>query len=145
MIYFCHLFFLKEIYHRQIIERAYEALKADCRIYRPEDSGLMALMNKPVLHDHRMGPHDHTTTVQIDSFVHPSRGSDIGSNRHEIHFTGTAKATNHPPGYDGHIPFNTRNLRKQQHAGGGEARGVKNDLMLTQRTMGCCVLGYAGD
>jgi hypothetical protein len=56
---------------------------------------------------------------------------------------GTTKMTYQVPGYKGHIPTNMRNLRKMEHASGKTAHPVYNNLVLSQRGMGC-VLGYAG-
>jgi len=56
---------------------------------------------------------------------------------------GTTKCTNQIPGYTGHIPRNTRNLRKAEHAFGEQPHHVQNDLILTQANMGT-TLNYTG-
>lgn len=56
---------------------------------------------------------------------------------------GTTKCTNKLPGYTGHIPRNTRNLVKADHAFGEVPHPVRNDLILTQANMGT-TLNYTG-
>jgi hypothetical protein len=57
--------------------------------------------------------------------------------------SGTSKITDHTPGFRGHIPANMRNERKMEHGLGKSPHGVYNNLILSQRGMGC-VLGYTG-
>lgn len=57
--------------------------------------------------------------------------------------SGTSKNTQQLPGYLGHIPYNVRNDKKREHSDGRYVHPVINDLMLTQKGMGC-ILGYAG-
>jgi hypothetical protein len=60
-------------------------------------------------------------------------------------YAGTTKGTAQVPGYEGHIPRNTRNHRKLEHSDGRCVHPVQNSLLLTERGQGCgCMLGYTG-
>jgi len=57
-------------------------------------------------------------------------------------YAGTPISTGHIANYLGHVPKNLSNGRKIEHSK-GQSRPMKNDLLLTQRGLGC-VLGYSG-
>ena len=57
-------------------------------------------------------------------------------------YEGTPISTGHIPNYRGHVPRNLNNPRKKDQAH-GYARPIQNDLLLTQRGLGC-IGGYAG-
>lgn len=57
-------------------------------------------------------------------------------------YQGTSIAVGHVANYLGHIPKVMSNLRKLEHSK-GHARPKQNDLLLTQRGLGC-IGGYSG-
>jgi hypothetical protein len=59
-------------------------------------------------------------------------------------FLGTTKATDHLPGYGGHIPHNTYNLRKEDHSSGRTLRPQTCYLRLASERLGS-VPNYTGD
>ena len=58
-------------------------------------------------------------------------------------FIGTTKATEHPPGYGGHIPMNTYNLRKEEHSSGKTSHPQPCYLRLGSERLGS-VPNYTG-
>lgn len=58
-------------------------------------------------------------------------------------FIGTSKATRHPPGYGGHIPLNTYNKRKEEHAKGETCHANPSYLRLGSERLGS-VPNYTG-
>ncbi len=57
-------------------------------------------------------------------------------------YAGTPISTGHIPNYLGHVPSNLSNPKKRMQST-GHARPMQNDLLLTQRGLGC-IGGYAG-
>lgn len=58
-------------------------------------------------------------------------------------YSGTPISTGHIAGYLGHVPKKLSNERKIEHSL-GHSRPMQNNLLLTQRGLGC-VLGYSGN
>jgi hypothetical protein len=149
-----------------VIEQVIKAIESECIIHR-ELPPLIMLMNKPRTIDPNLGSLGESSTTYRDNFkdgkggtadpvtFSSSRKEDInyegpkeeigfGLNKaNKILYAGTSKGTYHLPGYRGHIPVNVRNERKAEHGCGKMPHPVVNDLILTQRGMGC-VLGYTG-
>lgn len=76
--------------------------------------------------------------VKIDDSYNPTK---TGTTR--FLFQGTTKYTDQLPGYCGHIPCNTANLRKELHSGGMKPRPQTCDLRLISERLGS-VPGYTG-
>lgn len=144
-----------------VVEKVYKAVDSECQFHN-ELPPLILLMNKPKAVDKNLGALGDMSTTYRDNFgrsgglsFSPSKKEDIyyekprteiGSdlnNSAKILYAGTTKGTHHLPGFRGHIPVNTRNTRKAEHGSGKVPHPVVNDLVLTQRGMGC-VLGYTG-
>lgn len=153
-----------EIYWKDfisVIEKVYKAIESECAIHH-DLPPLVLLMNKPREFDPNLGSVGDSSTTYRDNFngnhkfqfnntspkgLHYSTpkqeiGSDL-NNSAKILCAGTTKGTHHLPGYRGHIPTNVRNQKKAEHASGNVPHPVVNDLILTQRGMGC-VLNYTG-
>lgn len=86
---------------------------------------------KPVIYHPDNNPitKDKTTTIQTNREIKP------------LH-AGSAMSVQHIPGYLGHVPRNLSNPKKKDHSF-GQSRPMQNDLLLTQRGLGC-IGGYAG-
>lgn len=153
-----------------VFDKVTKAVEAECTV-RHDPPGLILLMNQPRLHDPKLGNLGDLSTTYRDNFngtkkfnfgeTSPSSSApgtpletlryeapreEIGNNLNnsaKILCAGTTLGTHHVPGYRGHIPSNVRNIRKADHASGKDPHPVVNDLILTQRNMGC-VLGYTG-
>jgi hypothetical protein len=149
-----------------VIEQVIKAIESECIIHR-ELPPLIILMNKPRTIDPNLGSLGELSTTYRDNFKDAKGGvgdrisfsslrkddinyekpkEEIGfglNNANKILYSGTSKGTYHLPGYRGHIPVNIRNERKAEHGCGKIPHPVVNDLVLTQRGMGC-VLGYTG-
>lgn len=117
-------------------------------------------MNQPKIVDRNLVSLGESSTTYRDNFnrnqdihFHPTEDfryeqthEEMGSNLDKaarVLAAGTTKVTYHVPGYRGHIPANVRNERKFHHSIAQTPKAVQNDLVLTQRGMGC-VLGYTG-
>jgi hypothetical protein len=144
-----------------VVFKVQNAIEAECA-YHKELPPLVMLMTKPKAVDPKLGALGGSTTTYRDNFngngnfafsstrqddlffekPHEEIGSGL-NNAAKILCAGTSKGTHHLPGYRGHIPVNIRNNRKADHGSGKDPHPVVNDLILTQRGMGC-VLGYTG-
>lgn len=141
------------------IERVIAAIEAEC-VRHHEPPPLVTLMNQPKIVDRNLVSLGESSTTYRDNFnrnqevqfhrveefgydkVQEEMGSSLDKAARVL-AAGTTKVTHHLPGYRGHIPANVRNERKFEHAIAKFAKPVQNDLVLTQRGMGC-VLGYTG-
>jgi len=144
----------------QIRSKVIQAIEAECARHR-DPPPLLTLMNQPKIVDRNLVSLGENSTTYRDNFnrtgdIHYRAQSEtfrfdkvqevVGSDMDKaarVLAAGTTKVTHHVPGYRGHIPANVRNERKLEHAIGKQAKAVQNDLVLTQRGMGC-VLGYTG-
>lgn len=120
---------------------------------------LVKLMSKPRLVDPGMGPIGGTSTVYLDTISSVAPGvEDMNQNQNtckspssflvvkanptsSLLNAGTPKQTLQLPGYQGHIPINNRNVKKNEHSFGADIHPVKNDLILTTKLS---ILGYSG-
>ena len=86
---------------------------------------------KPMIYNPDTNPitKDKSTLIQVPREIKPL-------------YAGTPISTGHIPNYLGHVPRNLSNPKKHDQAQ-GHARPVQNDLLLTQRGLGC-IGGYAG-
>jgi hypothetical protein len=86
---------------------------------------------KPMIYNPDTNPitKDPSTLIQVPREIKPL-------------YEGTPISTGHIPNYRGHVPRNLNNPRKKDQAH-GYARPIQNDLLLTQRGLGCRG-GYAG-
>jgi hypothetical protein len=144
-----------------VIDKVHAAVQSECNIHR-ELPPLIKLMNQPRSQDPQLGALGDLSSTYRDNFSkeliidyqsQPSEGFDfitpivpIGEHLNQsgkVLCAGTTKITHHIPGFRGHIPANLRNERKLKHACGKQAHDVYNNLILSQRGMGC-VLGYTG-
>lgn len=142
------------------MDKVNAAIGAETKI-KKEPPGLLILMNKPRTEDKGLHALGNLSSTYRDSFSDNSplefadHGGDmtftntqvelgIGLNKAaKVLCVGTTKGTYHIPGFRGHIPVNMRNPKKYEHGVGKEAHPVYNNLVLSQRGMGC-VLGYSG-
>jgi len=151
---------------KKIIHKAIKAADADCSVKR-EMPPLVQLMTKPRMHDKALGPFNQACTIYSDTYnfdgkaaqkklldemnqtIQPGNALLTQTRKMALNpatkvlCAGSVKGTNQLPGYCGHMPSNLRNQRKVEHSFGLEMRPTINNLMLTQRGMGC-VLGYQG-
>lgn len=86
--------------------------------------------------------HHHSTSKGITCEVKATRKMVLNPAT-EVLAKGTSKVTEQLPGYSGHISYNMSNERKLVHASGKFVHPTDNNLLLTQRGMGC-ILGYGG-
>lgn len=143
-----------------MLDRLHIALEAEAKVKR-DLPGLVVLMNKPRTEDKGLKALGEMSSTYRDSFSDNSP-LEFAGHRPEFTFTpteeevgaglnntakalcsGTTTGTYHIPGFRGHIPANMRNPVKFRHGMGKEAHPVYNNLVLSQRGMGC-VLGYSG-
>lgn len=144
-----------------MIELVDQAVDAESKIKR-ETPGLIILMNKPRTVDKNLIALGDLSSTYRDSFcgddqlkyderpqfhyerpeVECGGGSQLNKAARVL-ASGTLKSTYHIPGYRGHVPANIRNPKKYEHSQGRDVHPVYNNLVLSQRGMGC-VLGYTG-
>ena len=86
---------------------------------------------KPMIYNPDTNPitKDKSTLMQVPREIKPL-------------YAGSPISTGHIPNYLGHVPRNLSNPKKHEQAQ-GHARPIQNDLLLTQRGLGC-IGGYAG-
>lgn len=142
-----------------VIERVVAAIEAEC-VHKFDPPALLTLMNQPNIVDRNLVSLGASSTTYRDNFNrneeiqfnageefrYEQTREEMGSNLDKaarVLAAGTTKVTHHVPGFRGHIPMNTRNERKLEHSVAKTLKPVQNDLVLTQRGMGC-VLGYTG-
>lgn len=136
-------------------------MDAECAKHT-EKAPLLLLMTRKRTVDEKLGALGDASSTYRDNFSaeseilykqSPDRNFDyerpivpVGENLNKaarILSSGTTKITNHTAGFRGHIPSNMRSERKMEHGLGKTPHGVYNNLILSQRGMGC-VLGYTG-
>lgn len=151
---------------RMIIQKVLTAAEADCVLIK-DVPPLIKLMTRPRLVDKNMGPLGDVSTVYRDTILHSANLSETSRGHfspnatrtakntltewtHEVDptsqilFSGTTKINYQIPGYSGTIPMNLRNVRKAEHSSGLHPKPVENNLILTQKNMGC-TLNYTGN
>lgn len=144
-----------------VIDKVVASIDSECARHT-EKAPLLLLMTRKRTVDEKLGALGDASSTYRDNFSTeqeilykpaPDRSFDyerplvpVGENLNKaarILSSGTTKITNHTPGFRGHIPSNMRNERKMEHGLGKTPHAVYNNLILSQRGMGC-VLGYTG-
>lgn len=155
------MFLNLSFWDRQVLDKLHLALEAEAKVKR-DLPGLVVLMNKPRTEDKGLHALGDLSSTYRDSFSDNSPLEFVGhrpdftftrsedevgaglNNAAKVLCVGTTKGTHHIPGFRGHIPANMRNPVKFEHGMGKVAHPVYNNLVLSQRGMGC-VLGYSGE
>jgi hypothetical protein len=145
---------------RQVLTRLRGAIDTEAQVKR-ETPALVLLMTKPRTDDKGLKALGDLNSTYHDSFSenkelefvdynpefhhhlsHREAGKTLNK-ASQILSAGTPKGTFQTVGYRGHIPANMKNLKKLEHGMGEHPHPVYNNLVLSQRGMGC-VLGYTG-
>ena len=128
------------------VNEASTLLKEECRPKRE----VPLLMEGKKSIDKGLGSGDKLATNYRDNFTdsHVRKQYPSGTTKAMIFskkplFMGTAKAAGHIPGYSGHIPRNTLNPLKEDHAL-GRAKPTQNDLILTRKGTLFSMGNYSG-
>lgn len=122
---------------RSIIDRALRSAELDCD-GRPLTKPFW--LTRPTTVDSSKLPRESVASAYVEDFRlrstnDPASTSDL--------FTGTAKATRHPPGYGGHIPVDSRNPIKKDYCSATKPRESSQDAVSPSRAFGF-LPGYTG-